>query len=146
MKYFLPVIFLLISGFCQAQKYALIDKTMRQPVAFTNTVTLEHNYHNLFAVEKDKLPQFIAELEKIAAIISDKNTSKPEAFDFKVGKTRFVGLRVLLTAEERMDVVLTTDTEGNKINMHISDAKISNSRNVYFINTWIKYIKSGLSH
>ena len=143
MKRFLPVLLLLlISGFCYSQKYVLIDKKMSQPLSYTNTVTLEHSYKNMFAVERDKLPQFIAEVEKISAILSDKKKPKPEAIDLPVGKTRFAGLKIPLAAEERLDVVLTTDCDGTKVNMHLSDAKLSNSNNAFFINTWLKYIKS----
>jgi hypothetical protein len=142
MKHFLPVFLLLISASCYSQKYVLIDKKMSQPLTYTNTVTLEHSYKNLFAVEKDKLSQFLAEVEKIAVLLSDKKKSKPEAVNLSVGKTRFAGLKIPLTAEERLDVVLTTDCDGTRVNMHLSDAKISNANNAFFINTWVKYIKS----
>jgi hypothetical protein len=141
MKHFLPALLLLITGVCQAQKYVLIDKKMSQPLTYTNSVTLEHSYKNLFAVEKDKLPQFIAQLEKVVTILADKKKPKPESMDVMIGKTRFAGIKIPLSAEERMDIVLTTDCDGTKVNMHLSDAKISNANNVFFINTWIKYIK-----
>ena len=141
MKHFLPAFFLLISGVCYSQKYVLIDKKISQPVSYTNTVTLEHSYKNLFAVEKDKIHQFTAELEKIAAMLTDKKKPRPEAIDLYVGKTRFIGLKIPLSAEERFDIVLTTDCDGTKVSMHLSDAKISNASNAFFINTWVKYIK-----
>ena len=139
MKHFLLALLLLASGIGYSQKYVLIDKRMSQPLAYTNTVTLQHSYKDLFAVEKDKLPQFIAELEKIAAMLKKKPL--PESFDISIGKTRFIGLKIPLAAEERMDIVLSTDCDGTKVNMHLSDAKIGNSSNLYYINTWIKYIK-----
>jgi len=141
MKYFLPAFLLLLAGFTYSQKYVLIDKTMAQPLSYTNTVTLQHSYKKLFAVERDKLPQFVAEVEKIVAMLSDKKKTKPESLDFNVGKTRFVGLKVPASAEERLDVVLTTDCDGTKLYMHLSDAKISNANNIFFINTWVRYIK-----
>ncbi len=144
MKYFLPALLLLISTFCYSQKYILIDKRMTQPISFTNTVTQEHSYKNLFPVEKEKISQFIAELEKIGATLSNKKTQKPEAIDVSVGKTKFIGVIVPLSAEERLDVALTTDCDGIKVSMHLSDAKLSNARNAFFINTWIKYIKDYL--
>ena len=144
MKHLLPTFLLLIANACAAQKYVLIDKKMSSPIAYTNTVTLEHSYKNLFAVEKDKMRPFIAELEKIAGMLSDKSKAKPEAFDLMIGKTRIIGLKIPLAAEERLDVVLTTDCDGTSIHMHLSDAKFSNANNAYFITTWIKYIKGSL--
>ena len=142
MKYFLPAFLILLTGFTYSQKYVLIDKTMAQPLSYTNTVTLQHSYKKLFAVERDKLPRFITEVEKILAMLSDKKKAKPESLEFYVGKTRFVGLKVPTSAEERLDVVLSTDCDGTKLYMHLSDAKISNANNVFFINTWLRYIKS----
>lgn len=142
MKPFLPVFLLLISAVCFSQKYVLIDKNMALPLSYTNTVTVQNNHNNLFPVEKKLLPQFIAEVEKIGILLSDKKKPKPESIDLNIGQTRFVGLKVSLSAEERLDVVITTDCEGTKINMHLSDAKLSNANNAFFINTWIKYIKS----
>lgn len=142
MKYFLPVFLILLTGFTYSQKYVLIDKTMAQPLTYTNTVTLQHSYKKMFAVESDKLPRFIAEVEKILAILSDKKKAKPQSLELFVGKTRFVGLKVPTSSEERLDVVLSTDCDGTKLYMHLSDSKISNANNVFFINTWLKYIKS----
>ena len=112
---------------------------MTVPVSYTNTVTLEHSYKNLFPVEKDKINEFIAEVEKIGLMLSPKN--KVEPFDLYIGTTRFVGVKIPLLKEERLDVVLTSDIDGTKITMHLSDAKISNINNAFFINTWAKYIK-----
>ena len=142
MKYFLPAFLILLTGFTYSQKYVLIDKSMAEPLSYTNTVTLQHSYKKLFAVERDKLPRFITEVEKILAMLTDKKKAKPESLEFYVGKTRFVGLKVPTSAEERLDVVLTTDCDGTKLYMHLSDSKISNANNVFFINTWLRYIKS----
>lgn len=144
MRHLLLGLSLFISAISYSQKYVLIDKKMSEPLSYTNTVTVQHSYKNYFAVEKDKIQQFLTELEKISAILTDKKKPKPASLEFNVGKTRFVGLKIPLTAEERLDVVLTTDCDGNKIYMHLSDAKISNANNAFFINTWIKYIRSYL--
>lgn len=143
MKRFLPVLLLLLSGFGYPQKYILLDKKMSQPVSYTNTVTIEHGYKGFFAVESDKIRQFISEVEKISDLLSSKQPL-PEAIDFSVGKTKFLGVKVSLAKQERLDVVLTTNCDGVKITMHLCDPNISNANNVFFINTWLKYIKSSL--
>jgi len=144
MKYFLLAFLLFVSAVCYSQKYALIDKNFSIPLTYTNAVTVEHKHKNFFPVENTQLRKFVAELEKIAVILTDKKKSIPEAFDFNIGKTRFVGLKVPSAKEERLDVVLSTDCDGSKVFMHLSDSKTSNARNAYFINTWVKYIKSYL--
>jgi hypothetical protein len=135
---------LTLSGFSYSQKYVLLDKQMSQPVSYTDKVTMEHSYKNLFPVEREKIHQFVAELEKLGADLGNPKKPLPETFDFNVGKTQFRGLKVGLAKENRMDIVLTTDCDGIKVPMHLSDAKISNANNAYFINTWVKYIKSAI--
>ena len=126
-----------------AQKYVLIDKKMLMPVMYTDIVTLAHNYKGYFAVEKSQIKQVIAEVEKIVQKL--KAAVKIEdSFNYKVGNTSFIGLRIPLAKEERYDVVLSTDCGQVKSLMHLSDAKIPNATNAYYINTWLKYIRNNL--
>lgn len=143
MKYFLLLGLLLVTTIGISQKYVLIDKKLLKPVEYTDNVTLAHSYRGYFAVEKSQVKQIIAEVEKIAQKL--KNTSGLEdSFNYKVGNTSFTGLRIPLAKEERYDVVLSTDCGQVKSLMHLSDAKISNATNVYYINTWLKYLKNNI--
>ena len=144
MKHFLYVGFIFLSSVCSAQKYVLIDKTMILPVTYSNTITPEDNFKGYFPVEKIKIDEFINEIDKIARLLADNNTKKPEGFNFNIGSTTFNGLKVPLAKEERLDVTLTTDYGTTQISMHLSDPKISNASNAYFINTWLKYLRSHL--
>jgi hypothetical protein len=140
MKHFLWVIFILLSATCTAQKYVLVDKQMNLPVIYANNVTVQNTYKGYFPVEKDKLNNFISEVEKISKLLSDTDKPKPETIDFSVGSTSFHGLRIASNTEERIDLILTTDYGASKATFHLSDAKISNARNAYFIKTWLKYL------
>ncbi|MEP6595949.1 MAG: hypothetical protein ABJA71_08370 [Ginsengibacter sp.] len=142
MKHFLLIVFIFISTVCFAQKYALVDKQMSLPVTYANTITVQDNYKGYFPIEKNKLIEFISEVEKIARLLSDPKKPKPETVNFNVGSTTFHGLRVPLATEERMDIVITTDYGVSKTNMHLSDAKISNTKNAFYITTWLKYLRS----
>ena len=142
MKYFLLIFFVLINTVCSAQKYALVDKQLSLPVIYANTMTVQDNYKGYFPVEKNKLNEFVVEVEKIGKLLNDPKKPKPETIDFNVGSTTFHGLRVPLATEERMDIVISTDYGVSKTTMHLSDAKLSNAKNAYFINTWLKYLRS----
>jgi hypothetical protein len=142
MKYFVFALLILCSGFSYPQKYILLDKKMSVPVSYTNRVTLAQTYQELFVVEAVKIHEFIAEVEKISALLTNHKKQKLESFSFNIGKTTFIGLKLPLAAEERMDVVITTNCDGIKSSIHLCDPKLSNANNAFFINTWIKYIKS----
>ncbi len=141
MKYFLLVFFCFGAINTNAQKYILLDEHLSQPVTYSNKVTSTDNFNDLFPVEKKILPQFIKTLEEIVAKLSAKG-HLGEAKQYEMGCTKFAGLTVPLVTGDRLDYVLTSNCDNVKIIMHLSDAKISNASNAYFIETWIKYIKS----
>ena len=72
MKFILLLFIFLGSVNCKAQKYALLDKNLAQPVTYTNTVTSKDKFNGLFPVEKKMLPQFINALEEIENKLSSK--------------------------------------------------------------------------
>ncbi len=65
MKFFLLFFVLSASVHCEAQKYALLDQHLAQPVTFTNKVTSDDKFNDRFPVEKKMLPQFINTLTEI---------------------------------------------------------------------------------
>ncbi len=141
MKYFLLLLFCIGAFTAKAQKYVLLDQHLAQPVSYTDKVTSADNFNDLFPVEKKLLPQFIQTLEDIVATLSKKG-NLGDAKQYEIGCTKFVGLTVPLAKGDRLDYVLTSDCDNVKITMHLSDAKIQNVNNAFFIQTWIKYIKS----
>ena len=144
MKFFLLFFILFGSVNCEAQKYALLDEHLAQPVIYSNTVTTTDKFNGFFPVEKKMLPQFINTLEEIESKLSSKGGPLGEAKQYEVGCAKFSGITVRLASEARLDYVLTSSCDNVKISMHLCDAKISNASNVYFIKTWIKYIQSYL--
>lgn len=141
MKSFILPVLLLCFYFSPAQKYALLDKQMSLPVMFTNTVSMQNNYAGYFAVEKDKLTQFVEAIEKIGQQIADIKKTKPKAFKFILANISFTGVCIALKDEERLDVVLISNAGDIKSTMHLCDAKLNNLNNAFFVNTWAKYIR-----
>ena len=142
MKQTLLLIFLCSLGAAtSAQKYILLDQHMAEPAKYSNTVTSADKFNELFPVEKKLVPEFLKALEEI----ENKLSSKPpfgKIKDYEVGCIRFTGREITLAAGERIDYVITSTCENVRISMHLSDAKLSNKDNAFFIKTWIQYIKS----
>lgn len=139
MRYFLLII-LIVSGFgTKAQKFALLDEHFAEPVHFADAVTSADKFNDLFPVEKKLLPQFIKTLEEIEQALSSKTAM---AKDYNIGCVSFKGINISLATGGRTDYVLTSVCDKVKISMHLCDAKVSNASNAFFINTWIKYIRS----
>lgn len=146
MKYillFLLFIFLLSFGAAKAQKYALLDQHIAEPIKYANTVKSADKFHDFFPVEKKLMPEFLQALEEIQMKLS----SKPpfgKLKDYEIGCIKFTGRSIALATGERIDYVITATCDNVKISMHLSDAKLGNESNAFFINTWVKYIKSYL--
>ncbi len=143
MKYFLLITLIFASVSIKAQKYVLLDKRIAQPITYSNTITTADKLNGLFPVEKKSLKQFVEVLEEIAEKLTITG-HLGEAKQYEIGCTKFTGLTVPLARGDRLDYVLTSTCDNVKISMHLSDAKISNASNAYFINTWIKYIEDSM--
>ncbi len=142
MKHLLFGIFMLCSAYCSAQKYALVDKKMNLPVTYANTLRAADAYKGYFPIEKVNIKKVITEIENIAGLIKDSTKKLPEKLDITIGSTTLHGLRVQLSTEDRIDIVLTTSYGTSKSTMHLCDTKISNTSNAFFITTWLKYLRS----
>jgi len=142
MKQTLLLLFLFsFAAVTKAQKYVLLDQHMAEPVKYSNTITSADKFNDLFPVEKKLVPEFLKALEEI----ENKLSSKPpfgKIKDYEIGCIRFTGRAIMLAAGERIDYVITSSCEDVRISMHLSDAKLSNKGNSFFIKTWIQYIKS----
>ena len=143
MKCFLLVLSSLFIYSVQGQKFALLDKRLAQPIKYTEHVSQKDKFDGLFPVETKSLSQFLSALEEISDKLGIKG-SLGKVKQYKIGCTKFTGLAVSLASGERLDYVITSECGDIKVSMHLSDAKISNANNAFFINTWIKYIKSSM--
>jgi hypothetical protein len=144
MKKILLLIFLFsIAAITKAQKYMLLDQHIAQPAKYANEITSADKFNEFFPVEKKLIPEFLKALKEI----ENKLTSPPpfgKIKDYKIGCTEFTGRVIMLATGERIDYVITSVCDNVRIFMHLSDAKLSNKNNAFFIKTWIKYIESNV--
>ena len=141
MKQLYTILLIIAALPCAAQKYILLDKTMAQPAILTNKITVSGKYKNFFPVEKKDLPAFIKALEEISERLSSKKITG-KAKEYRIGCTQFSARVFPLETGERLDYVLVSTCDDIKVPMHLVDAKLDNANNAYFLNAWIKYIKS----
>lgn len=146
MKYFIIISFLIFPAtqLCYAQKYILLDRAISQPPFYSNKITVLEKYKGFFPVEKKNIQKFVEILEEISERLSSKKNSG-KAKGYQIGCDKFTGHAVQLGAVERLDYVLTSTCDSIKITMHLCDSKLSNENNLYFINTWIKYIREAMN-
>ena len=144
MKYFLLFALSMATLHIQAQKYLLLDTRIARPVTYSNKITSADKFHQLFPVEKKSVKQFVSALEEISKELSAADGHIRKVKQYRMGCVVFTGLAVPIAKEERLDYVITSECDGVKISMHLSNAKLKNARTAYFIKTWIKYIKASM--
>lgn len=143
MKYFSILLFFCATYQCNAQKYILFDKAISQPAIYSNSISVSEKFKGFFPVEKKDIGKFLEALEQISKRLSSKKNSG-KAIQYQIGCVKFTGVVIPGALGDRLDYVLTSTCDNMRITMHLCDAKINNENNEYFINTWIKYIKSSL--
>ncbi|MDQ6901702.1 MAG: hypothetical protein M3139_01675 [Bacteroidota bacterium] len=139
MKYILLVLFACTFANSHAQKFALLDMHLANPIKYSNKVTSNDKFNSLFPVEKKMLPEFINTLKEIEKRLLSKEIIK-DAKQYEMGCIKFTGVIVPLASGERIDYVVTSSCDNVKIAMHLCDAKLSRTTNGFFVKTWIKYI------
>jgi len=141
MKYFL-LSFLLVSALVvNGQKYVLLDPRMRDPVTSVSAVTAEEKFKGWFPVEKTMLPLFIRSLEDIQKKLAS-GSPFVDVKDYAVGCVQFTGRAISIGGVQRLDYVIVATCDNMRIAMHLVDAKITSAHNIFYIKTWIRYIKS----
>ena len=143
MKYLFIVVFICATSAGKAQKYILLDESISQPAVYTDHLSALNKYKNFFPVEVKDLTRFVTVLQQIVQRLKEKKLTN-EVRNYTVGCLQFTGKAFPLTSGERIDYILTSTCEGKKVTMHLCDAKLSNTNNAYFVETWVKYIQSNV--
>lgn len=107
---------------------------------YADTITGIDEHKNFFAIEKSNLSGFLNTINKLCEMITKERGG---VFDFYLGNTtRFHVIKTIFKKnEERMDVVITSDCISHKFSMHLCDVRSSNSFNLFYMKTWVSYIK-----
>ena len=144
MKFILTMaIFLMATPTPVVKKYALLDKSMMKPVTYTTHYTTLDKNEGLFPIEKKHLNEFVKVLEIIAADLENPNRLK-QARQFKIGCINFNGKLLALDRGDKLDYVISSTCAGFDVKVHLCDFNLTPENNLYFVKTWIKYIKASM--
>lgn len=140
MKLIAAILFILISApYGDAQKYLLLDTKIASPVLQVNRLTEADKRNGYFPVERKDIGRFVSILEEIKKQLLDRGRAK----QYELGCIRFSGVTYELAKGTRLDYTLTSVCDNIKFRMHLCNGQIGNEANAYFIDAWIKYIRSG---
>lgn len=144
MKYFL--ILLLIPSLTYAQKYALIDKNIKLPVIYTDSVSVHQVTQGYFPVEKSKIDTFLANLNYIADLHSSITRSKMKSFELRSGSNIMEVSRVPMAYGDQYFVKTVTRAGNVVAEAHLSPSmKKSNKKHRKHFLSIINYITQNQS-
>jgi hypothetical protein len=116
---------------------------MIAPAKYSNTFTTLDRKIGYFPVEKKTLNAFILALKEISKEVSSKSRLK-SVKQYQIGCVKFEGQLIPLDKGDKLNYMLTSTCAGTITQLHLVDLKIGKESNLYFINTWIKYIQATL--
>ena len=95
---------ILIQGF--GQKMALLDKTLKQPITITETISEEQIQKGFIPVEIKDLDTFYANLNFIETILTKPETNKLSSFELRAGPSVFLVTKMLTPGDDRYNISL----------------------------------------
>lgn len=145
MKHIL-IIVLFISSLAHSQKYALIDKNIKLPVIYTDSVSVHQVTQGYFPVEKSKIDTFLANLSYIADLLNGISRSKMKSFELRSGSNIIEVSRMPFAYGDKYFVRTVTKTGNVIAEAHLSPSmKKSNKKQRKHYLALIKYITQNQS-
>jgi hypothetical protein len=139
---FIICLVLLISINSKAQqRYAIIDRKLKQPFRFADTITNEQLNNGYFAVEKQNIDTLVVKLQLLKDRLQRVAREHYDEVKWNIGSTQLTIKVVKWYFADRLNVSISTDTgQGYDHSIYIVDAKISNNDNARYLKRLIDYI------
>lgn len=128
-----------------AQKIALIDKNLKQPILFTDSVTVEQVKAGYFPIETKNIDTFYANLKYITEILRVRQRAKMKSFELRAGGSYIKVSRVPFAYGDRYSAI-----GHNKINeveavSAFTDVNDSNKKNAENVDKLLAYLSKNKS-
>jgi len=94
MKITFPILLLLFSIGSFGQKVALLDMKLKQPIIYTDSITVEQITKYLVPVEVKNFDTLYANLKYIKGMLDIGQRSKMESFELRAGSTKIIIQRI----------------------------------------------------
>lgn len=140
-QYAVTAVFVLLGFVATAQKYALIDRTLSQPIHYTDTVSVVDVQKKFFPIEKKELRQFERVLKRIYRQLKD-DTLESAPKQFLLGCVTIDGTTVFVKNSPRYSYTLSFNCDNVSARYLLCDSKLKNTTNAFIVSTWIKYLSA----
>ncbi len=146
MKHLMVLIIVCLFAFgANGQKIALLDKVFKQPILFTDSLTVQQVKKNYFPIGSKDFDTLYANLTYIEEMLSKRQRAKMESFELRAGNTRMKIERVPMAYGDRYRIVFNTSI--NEVNSvyTFSNGEDGNKDVVENVKKLKKYMKTNQS-
>jgi hypothetical protein len=140
---FLFCLFIFINTF--GQRVALMDKKFKQPILFTDSLTVEQ-------VTKVYLPVYVKDFDTLDAnlryleeMLSKPQRSKMGGFELRSGNTSISVMKVPMAYADRFNIIMKSEGQSITTLFTLSDANFPNSKGLDRIKDMRNYIQKNKS-
>lgn len=141
----LLIFLLLLSSSCLAQKFVLIDKVMKSPLLYTDSVSLEQTSRGFFPIRVNDMDSVLNAMKKIKGILSVLAKNKFDGFRDQIGATTFKAAIFRMANGDRWEVTISTDTGPFTTSWILSNPQTSNKHSAKYLSRLITYIQKDRS-
>jgi len=123
------------------QKIALINRDFKQPIIYTDSVTVQQISSGLFPVSVENFDTLYANLDYIYSMLKIRQRSKMKSFELHSGSTIIIVKRVPFAYGDRYSSTAKTKIGEMESVFNLTPVDHSNAKNANRIEMLMKYMK-----
>lgn len=142
------ILLFLCLSFClslSAQKIALIHRSFKQPITYTDSLTVEQVRSGFFPLVVNDVDTFYANLRYLYKMLKTRQRAKMESFELNSGSTFINSARVPMAYGDRYDIIANTKVGEVLAQMKLSSNALPNKKNARRIKDMMDYISKNKS-
>ena len=141
MKSIFTCILTLLIFTASAQKYALVDRNFKNPILFTDSVTINQVTNNYFPIRVADIDTLNANLSFIIGQLSDIQRAKFKSYKLKSGNT-IIQINAIAHANgDAYDILLITSVDNINAEYLLSSHKSLNKKAIKNIKSLLDFLK-----
>jgi hypothetical protein len=136
------LLLLLLPMITSGQKIALINRDFKQPIIYTDSITVQQISSGLFPVSVENFDTLYANLTYIHSMLEVRQRSKMKSFELHSGSTIIAVKSVPFAYGDRYLSIAKTKIGEIESVFYLTRADLSNAKNANRIETLMKYMKA----
>ena len=129
----------------KAQKVALLSSDFKQPIIYTDSVTVEQISSGYFAVSTNNFDTLYANLKYLKEILEVRQRAKMQSFELRAGTTIIYIERIPAAYGDLFSIIAKTKTGEIISILNLNNLKKSSNKNADKIQNLMEYISTNKS-